>query len=186
MSPTSDLAAQYVQVEVASPEDQQFIVYTEWKNKNNISFFLWKKMFIKITVSKKKQSAVISHYVESFFWKKIMKLKQRKKIFKKTFLRAKKMEKYKFWKKSNFMDRGAWSSRSTKCQHKQIKPWFWSWSKYWFINHYFWNISKIPSTKLSKSCSSRIKEKNTLKTPNFLLHHYDLNYKETKRTKNYS
>merc|ERR1719460_1471580 len=29
MSPTSDLAAQYVQVEVASPEDQQFIVYTE-------------------------------------------------------------------------------------------------------------------------------------------------------------
>ena len=31
MSPTSDLAAQYVQVEVASPEDQQFIVYTEWK-----------------------------------------------------------------------------------------------------------------------------------------------------------
>merc|ERR1712110_208053 len=31
MSPTSDLAAQYVQVEVASPEDQQFIVYTERK-----------------------------------------------------------------------------------------------------------------------------------------------------------
>ena len=31
MSPSSDLAAQYVQVEVASPEDQQFIVYTEWK-----------------------------------------------------------------------------------------------------------------------------------------------------------
>ena len=30
MSPSSDLAAQYVQVEVASPEDQQFIVYTEW------------------------------------------------------------------------------------------------------------------------------------------------------------
>ena len=29
MSPSSDLAAQYVQVEVASPEDQQFIVYTE-------------------------------------------------------------------------------------------------------------------------------------------------------------
>merc|ERR1719340_53305 len=28
MSPTSDLAAQYVQFEVASPEDQQFIVYT--------------------------------------------------------------------------------------------------------------------------------------------------------------
>ena len=35
----------------------------------------------------------------AFFEKKIMKLKQRKKIFKKTFLRAKKMEKYKFWKK---------------------------------------------------------------------------------------
>mgnify|MGYP006905851064 CR=1 FL=1 len=31
MSPSSDLAAQYVQVEVASPDDQQFIVYTEWK-----------------------------------------------------------------------------------------------------------------------------------------------------------
>jgi len=29
MSPSSDLAAQYVHVEVASPEDQQFIVYTE-------------------------------------------------------------------------------------------------------------------------------------------------------------
>jgi len=29
MSPSSDLAAQYVQVEVASPDDQQFIVYTE-------------------------------------------------------------------------------------------------------------------------------------------------------------
>ena len=88
MSPTSDLAAQYVQVEVASPEDQQFIVYTEWKNKNNISFFLWKKMFIKITVSKKKQSAVISHYVESFFWKKNYETKTaKKKIFKKTFAR---------------------------------------------------------------------------------------------------
>lgn len=37
MSPSSDLAAQYVQVEVASPEDQQFIVYTEWNRllKNN-------------------------------------------------------------------------------------------------------------------------------------------------------
>ena len=34
-----------------------------------------------------------------------------------------------------------------------------------------------------KSCSSHIKEKNTLKNPNFLLHHYDLNYKETKEQK---
>ena len=39
MSPTSDLAAQYVQVEVASPEDQQFIVYTEWKTNKTHQFF---------------------------------------------------------------------------------------------------------------------------------------------------
>ena len=44
MSPSSDLAAQYVQVEVASPDDQQFIVYTEWKEatKTVIDISNWK------------------------------------------------------------------------------------------------------------------------------------------------
>jgi len=66
------------------------------KQKQYQFFSLEKNVYKNHSQQEETECSDLSLCRELFLKKKIMKLKQRKKIFKKTFLRAKKMEKYKF------------------------------------------------------------------------------------------
>jgi len=66
------------------------------KQKQYQFFSLEKNVYKNHSQQEETECSDLSLCRELFLKKEIMKLKQRKKIFKKTFLRAKKMEKYKF------------------------------------------------------------------------------------------